>query len=197
MFNPGGYLAELRRSGRAPTLNGWQEMALLLAQQNKLDDAINCIRAAIEIEPKNLGSFSSNFSLFLNNRSWQLATDPDPKMRDPMRAVALAQEAVQLAPSSGSFWNTLGVTQYRAGDYKVAIESLEKSCALNSGGTAIDFFFLAMAKWQLENNVEARQLFEKGVEQIKEEQRNDPELIRFHAEAAELLGIEQLMPHKP
>jgi uncharacterized protein HemY len=59
-----------------------------------------------------------------------LATSPDSKFRDPKRAVELAKKAVKLAPKEGNYWNTLGVAQYRASDWKEAIAALEKSIEL-------------------------------------------------------------------
>ena len=45
----------------------------------------------------------------LNNLAWLLATCPDPELRDPGRAVGLAKEAVELAPTAPEYRNTLGV----------------------------------------------------------------------------------------
>jgi tetratricopeptide (TPR) repeat protein len=163
----------------------------LLFHQWELEEAIACYRQAIEIKPNKLVMFQSQLSLCLNNLSWQLATHPDVKMRDVDRAVVLAKEAVELRASVGNYWNTLGVAQYRAGEYKAAIETLEKSRALNSGGTAIDFFFLAMARWQLDDKVIARQEFDKAAQRLKDHQPIDEEMNRFYDEAAELLGTEQ------
>jgi len=87
-----------------------------------------------------------------NSAAWALATCPDPTFRrgvDPAWAVKLATKAVELAPKAGYMWNTLGVAQYRAGDWSAAIKTLAKSMELSSGGNSTDFFFLAMAHWQL------------------------------------------------
>ena len=79
-----------------------------------------------------------------NELAWLLATDPNPNARDPGRAVNWAKKAVELAPNEGNFWNTLGVAHYRAGDWKAALEALEKSMKLRNGGDSSDWFFLAM-----------------------------------------------------
>ena len=50
--------------------------------------------------------------------------------------------------NNGAFWNTLGVANYRAGQWKAAVEALEKSLQLQRDN-AWDLFFLAMAHWQL------------------------------------------------
>jgi tetratricopeptide (TPR) repeat protein len=70
----------------------------------------------------------------LNQLARSLATCPDPKFRDPRRAVRLAQQATSHAPppnmTVGSYRHTLGVAYYRAGNWKQALEALEKGCQL-------------------------------------------------------------------
>ena len=62
-----------------------------------------------------------------NMLAWSLATIPDPRLRDPQRALRVAKKAVEQRPQSGDFRNTLGVAHYRVGEWKAAIEALEKS----------------------------------------------------------------------
>ena len=127
-----------------------------------------------------------------NNLAWELATAADPKVRRPAEALGLAKKAVGLAPKDGCFWNTLGVAQYRAGDRKGAIESLGKSMESSSGGSPIDWFFLAMAHWQLKHTEEARKWYDKAaqwMEQKKPQGEALEEIVRFRDEAQELLGI--------
>ncbi|MHB8974423.1 MAG: protein kinase domain-containing protein [Pirellulaceae bacterium] len=128
-----------------------------------------------------------------NDLAWHLATCPDQNVWRPARAVALAQKAVKLAPKEGMYWNTLGVAQYRTGDHKAALESLTKSMELRSGGNPCDWYFLTMAHWQLGNKDEARQWYDKAAAWMDKNKPNDEELLRFRAEAAELLAT----PIKP
>jgi serine/threonine protein kinase/WD40 repeat protein len=132
-----------------------------------------------------------------NNLAWFLATHADPKLRDPIRAVALAKKAVELVPKEGLYWNTLGAVQYRAGDWKAAVAALNQSRELRQGGDAFDFFFLAMACERLGQKEQALQWYKQGalwVEQnnqaLAKSAQHAEELRRFHAEATELLGIE-------
>src|SRR5262249_45259167 len=118
----------------------------------------------------------------------------DPKYRDPPRAVELAMKAVQLGPN-GNHWSTLGVTHYRAGDWKAAITALQKAIPLRQGGDSFDFFFLAMAHWQLGEKKDAREWYDKAVQWMDKHKPKDAELIRFRAEASDLLGIKN--PPKP
>jgi tetratricopeptide (TPR) repeat protein len=133
-----------------------------------------------------------------NNLAWFLATCSEPKFLDPKRAVALAQKAVELAPKEGNCWNTLGATQYRAKNWKAAIEALDKSRELRKGGDAFDFFFLAMAYWQLGQKDEALKWYKQASEWVEKNSQGladnatwTDELRRFRAEAEELLKIEE------
>jgi WD40 repeat protein/tetratricopeptide (TPR) repeat protein len=126
-----------------------------------------------------------------NNLAWLLATSLDASLRDPKRAVELAQKAVQLAPKAVGHWNTLGVAQYRAGDAKAAVETLTKSMELGKGGDSTDWFFLAMAHWQLGDKPQARFWFDKAVPWMEKNQPKNEELLRFRDEAAALLEVNE------
>ena len=79
---------------------------------------------------------------------------------------------------------------YRAGDWKAAIEALEKVEASSTmDGDSFDWFFLAMAHWQLGEKDEARKWYDQAVQWMEKNQPQDEELRRFRAEAEELLGI--------
>jgi serine/threonine protein kinase/tetratricopeptide (TPR) repeat protein len=124
-----------------------------------------------------------------NILAWMFATHPDADQRDSELAIVLARQAVELAPQDANIWNTLGVAHYRANDWKSAIESLEKSEGLSNGDNSFNFFFLAMAHWQLGYKEEARKWYNKAVEWMDKNLPEDKELLGFRAEAAELLGL--------
>ncbi len=132
-----------------------------------------------------------------NSLAWLLATSPDPQRRDPVRAVALARRAVELENKDGLFWNTLGVAQYRAGDGRAALASLQRSLELRQGGDGFTWFFLAMAHWQLGEKRDACYGYNQAVRWMEKNEpalAKDPsygeQLARFRAEAAGLLGVE-------
>jgi tetratricopeptide (TPR) repeat protein len=131
-----------------------------------------------------------------NALAWMLATTsaPDQKNANKNRALDFAQQAVRLSPRDGSNWNTLGVARYRAGDWPSAVKALEKSIDLRGGGDAFDWFFLAMAHWQLGQKDEARKWYDQAVEWTKKNLPKNEELQRFRAEAAELLRVTQPQP---
>jgi tetratricopeptide (TPR) repeat protein len=120
--------------------------------------------------------------------AWLLATWPDPKVRNPARAVELAKKAVDRMPTKGDYWNTLGVAQYRAGDWKAAVAALEKSMELGKGGNSADWLFLAMAHWKLGHKEESRKFYARAIEWMTKH-RPTEELRLFRAEAAQLLGM--------
>ncbi len=133
----------------------------------------------------------------LNSLAWLLGTGPGWQSRDPAEAVGLAQRAVSLAPGVARFWNTLGVAQYRAGDWDAAIDTLEKSAELKGYGDAWDFFFLAMAHWRRGEEPVARRCFEQGIAWMQAHSSDHDEHRRFRAEAAELMGLDPPRDESP
>jgi serine/threonine protein kinase/TPR repeat protein len=137
-------------------------------------------------------------ALSLNNLAWKLVAGRDSELWDSRSAIVLAKHAIEKSPGAGTYWNTLGIAQYRAGDGKAAVETLEKSMELRDGGDSFDWFFLAMAHWQLGDKDEARNWYDQAVEWMEKNQPNNVELGRFRAEAAELLDTaESPSPTRP
>jgi tetratricopeptide (TPR) repeat protein/WD40 repeat protein len=132
---------------------------------------------------------SRDQALELNNQAWLLATNPDAKLRDPARAVELAQKAVDLCPKHAMYRNTLGVAQYRAGSWKQAVAALDKSMELGNPPHRLDWFFLAMAHWQLGDQALARKWYRAAALWMDKYAPDNAELWRFREEAAELLSV--------
>ena len=132
-----------------------------------------------------------------NNRAWQLAASPEEICRNPTLALDLALKAVSLVPNQALYRNTLGVAQYRAGKWEDAITSLTKADeTAPEKYLAFNGFFLAMAHWQLQHKDEARKLYDQSVEWMTKSQPTNVELVRFRAEANELLGVSKGTPKK-
>ena len=55
----------------------------------------------------------------------------------------------------------------------------------------MELIFLAMAHWQLGDKILARSWYDKVVSWMEKNQPNNEELLRFRAEAAALLGVNQ------
>jgi serine/threonine protein kinase/Flp pilus assembly protein TadD len=153
-----------------------------LIKKGRPEEAIACNRQALELDSRDCGC--------RNHLAWILVTCADLKLRNPAEGLKLAQENVKLVPRDGSYWNTLGAAHYRAENWKEAIAALQKSMSLRNGGDSYDWFFLAMAYWQLGEKGKARQSFEQAVAWMEKNAPKDDQLLRFRAEAAELLKIQ-------
>jgi serine/threonine protein kinase/WD40 repeat protein len=138
-------------------------------------------------------------ALYCNNYAWALVTGPE-SARNPQRALALARRAAELAPKEGIVLNTLGVAQYRAGQYVEAVASLEKNLAASRGELAVfNLFFQAMAHHRLGHRDEARAYYDRAVRWLSEQkglsEQYPKELAAFRAEAeAVLAGSSREMP---
>jgi len=151
------------------------------------------------LQLESLGPVSSEYAALVQNQwAWSLVTRPNVQSRNPRRAVELARVAVERLPHNARTWRTLGVAQYRTGDWKAAIDALSKSMELRKGGNSFNWFFLAMAHWQLGKKEEARKWYdqavgwmEKNKGELEQNKQYAEELRRCRAEAAELLGIKE------
>jgi tetratricopeptide (TPR) repeat protein len=133
----------------------------------------------------------------LENLAYHLALSGDPTIRDPARAAALARRAVELAPSHGVIWNTLGMACYRAGSWGEAVTALARGLALPPQRTtlgndkAMTWFYLAMAYCRLGQDQKSRSWYDKAVQWMDENAPQDEGLRRLRPEAEELLGIKE------
>jgi tetratricopeptide (TPR) repeat protein len=120
-----------------------------------------------------------------------LANCPDARLRDPKRAVELAQKsATELDPPSAWAWHVLGSARYRTGAWKDSIAALEKSIELRKdGGDSFPWFLLAMDHWKLGDKGKAREWYDRAVEWMDKNQPKNEDLRRFQAEASELLEL--------
>ena len=137
-------------------------------------------RLALGLDPENANTH--------NTAAWALVCVPEDPWFDPKEGLRLAKKAIDLDSNNWAYWNTLGVAAFRSRDWTTAQDALKKSIGF-AGGTAHDWFFLAMTHWNQGNRSEARHNYELGLAAMKKEPKNDPELMRFHAEAAALLGF--------
>jgi tetratricopeptide (TPR) repeat protein len=156
--------------------NQWQTGAAAEAQQT-LDEAIAAKRKALVLDPKDAKS-RRDLGVVLGHKGWDLVNRPDPKARDPKRALETVQEAIELDRQSAVAWQHLGWVRYRIGDWRASIEALEKSCQLENGGDCGQWIVLALAHARLagqeglpakereEHQSQARRWYDQAVKQI-------------------------------
>jgi tetratricopeptide (TPR) repeat protein len=130
---------------------------------------------------------------FEGDLAWFLVACADPDFRDPARALELARKAVARpgGKEDGNLCNTLGVAQYRLGDWQGALMSLEKANHLREEREAEDWLFLAMAHWKLGQKVAALDSYNSAVKLVNKKEYPPAETSRWRAEAAELLGLNE------
>ncbi len=129
-----------------------------------------------------------------NALAWFLVTCPDVRHQNAARGVELAKKATELSKEVAGYWNTLGVAQYRASQWKDAIPSLKQAIHIDSLGTnspnnSFNTFFLAMAHWQLDEIDAARNWYDQAIGWMEKNAPDDEELRRIRAEATELFGV--------
>ena len=101
------------------------DYGLSLVVENDRKNGVEVLRLALILDPDQ--------AKLLNNLAWALVSVPDVPPYDPPQALEAIRKAVSLEPDNWLYWNTLGVAAYRAGDWKTAVEALEKSMSLNEG----------------------------------------------------------------
>jgi serine/threonine protein kinase/tetratricopeptide (TPR) repeat protein len=165
------------------------DLALLYHGADRPREAVEHFRQAIDGMEKALARLPDEARL-QSDLAAVLANCPAPQFRDPRRAVELAKKALRHEPLSESYWRLLGAAHYRVGEFKDAIEALEKSVELSSEEDALNWFFLAMAHWRLRHGDEAREFYRKAIQKMDKDKPTDEELRRFRAETEKLLEID-------
>jgi tetratricopeptide (TPR) repeat protein len=167
--------------------NAYLALSFSLTKSGAVDEAKQSWEKAVE-----MGLSDANA---LNEFAWNLVTARDVEPALAALAVQAAQQAAKVAPNDAMISNTLGVAQCRAGNWADAVGSLAKAEELAPGKyLAFNGFFLAMAHWQLDHKDEARTWYDRSVEWMEKNQPKNEELVRFRAEAEQLLDIPQPSP---
>jgi protein O-mannosyl-transferase len=146
--------------------NAHFNLASILLQQRRLSDATKEYERVVELQPRDsqahltLGNALATASSgkravaeiekalelapdsisALNNLAWLLAASPDPNVRDPARAVTLAERAVQLAPAPNAIiYHTLAAAYAASRRKDEAITAAERcrQLAIEQGDTAL------------------------------------------------------------
>jgi len=114
----------------------------------------------------------------LNQVAWTCAIGSDV-IDDYRRVVKLTDRTLaDVDQPMHHLQNTRGAVLYRAGRFDDAVEQLEEAVADHwKGGTAWDWFFLAMAHHELGNTADAQEWLDKAIEWMDDDSDEDrPEL---------------------
>lgn len=118
-------------------------------------DAVADYEAALVTDPKRPFSCNELARLYVTGPS---------ALRDPVKALPLAERAVELVPKRPEFRSTLGIVSYRLGHYEDAVKMLKRSLQLAPGEPAgFDLFFLAMSHHRLGQDKEAGTFYERAI----------------------------------
>jgi WD40 repeat protein/tetratricopeptide (TPR) repeat protein len=209
-LNPLNYQAYFDRSSGYARLREWPKaiddlslaLALMPSDSNtrvsalvrraygydQIKDFTRCLsdlQLAVKLDPDNLQA--------CNDLAWLYATGPE-NLRDPEKAFAYAQRATDKGANKWEALNTLGVVLYRLGQYKQAIETLDRSLREGSSQAApFDLYFLAMAHAHLGDDSKAKDCYDRAMKWIREHSNEVPpewaaDLESFRAEAEAVLA---------
>lgn len=99
------------------------QLAQTQARMGQVEKAITHFEAALSLRPE--------WPEALNNLAWLLATSPDPKLRDPQRALDLAQQAKALADYKMPLvLDTLAAAQASVGDFDQAEQNATQAAQM-------------------------------------------------------------------
>jgi tetratricopeptide (TPR) repeat protein len=165
------------------------EIAKLLAAE-RFADAAEAWQQRIAEQEEALGSgqdreaAARRLAYRLDRFAWFLAHCPDGRVRDTKVAVKRARRATELRPEVGDYWYTLAMAQYRNGDWRDSLASLEQVKAREGSFVAADWLLVAMNRHQLKQRDQARSAFGKAAEWIDERKRQaeDNPLLRLQYE---------------
>jgi serine/threonine protein kinase len=125
--------------------------------------------------------------------AWFLVQRGVPPVTEPAYAIGLAGRALALDPGSAFAHHVMGVARYRAGQWDEAIAALTRSNELEPDRRP-DFngFFLAMAYHRKGDADQARAWYDRAASRMTDQPDKlpNPDMVRYRAEAAELLAVE-------
>jgi hypothetical protein len=117
----------------------------------------------------------------LNRFAWFLAHCPDPRVRDTRLAVKSARRATELRPEVAGYWHTLATVQYRNGDWRDSLASLEKVKARQGAFDASAWLLAAMNRHHLGQKEEARGALRKAAEWMEQQRRKGQDNAQLRA----------------
>ena len=95
----------------------------LFAENGRYREAIASYEKALSLSPDNPD--------ILNNYAWLLVTVPEKNLRDPAKAMDLAERAVEIKPGTGYILDTLALCLFMNGHKEKAIKTEEEAVAVD------------------------------------------------------------------
>jgi len=125
-------LAEFREASRLDPTNSvlWLQLSQVYELMGRGEEALNSLETGLQADPGNAG--------ILNQLGWLYATSGDPSQRDPEKAVAYAQRAVEASNGrDANILDTLAEAYYANRDFDRAIEAEERALEIEPGSDAL------------------------------------------------------------
>jgi tetratricopeptide (TPR) repeat protein len=125
LFNQGefaGSLVEYREAARLDPTNAdlWLRLGEVYEQMGRGEDALHSLEKGLEADPGNAG--------ILNHMGWLYATAESPTLRDPAKALAYAQRAVEASNGrDANILDTLAEAYYVNREFDEAIKTEERA----------------------------------------------------------------------
>jgi serine/threonine protein kinase/WD40 repeat protein/tetratricopeptide (TPR) repeat protein len=165
----------------------WSQAASALGQTQELTEHIRAARERFaklaEMAPADAG-LQASLADTENTFAWSVAMQPSAPRGLIDEAVAVARACTERSPTSGIYFNTLGVILLRVEKWDEAAGALQKSCELRAGGDAFDWYPLAVASKRQGKLEEAQSWFDRAQQWRKDKPDQDPDLNRLYEEAA-------------
>jgi tetratricopeptide (TPR) repeat protein len=104
----------------------WLRIGQLYEQMGRGDDALQSLETGLEVDPANAG--------ILNQLGWLCATAGDPTLRDPTKALAYAQRAVEASEGKdANMLDTLAEAYFANREFDEAIKAEERALEIDPG----------------------------------------------------------------
>jgi hypothetical protein len=150
-------------------------------------------RFALQVARTRTDALNPSSSSQLNDVAWMLVRASGGESEAYTLALRQAEVAAEAAPGNGLILNTLGVAQYRVGQYHTAVATLTQSEKLNTVALKVaqpaDLAFLAMSQHQLGKKDEAKAMLARLRELMKQQRwAEDAEARSFLREAETLIN---------
>ena len=118
-------MVEYREAARLDPTNAdlWMRLGQVYEQTGRGEDALDSLEKGLEADPGNAG--------ILNQLGWLYATAEPSTLRDPAKALAYAQRAVEASNAGdANFLDTLAEAYYANQQFDAAIETEERALEL-------------------------------------------------------------------